>query len=296
MFVAVIFIALAWTFFSVVYAILCSLVVGALVLLMRPEFKRNESMWLEINKKDFDVSEELERFLRAFYHYSEQDIYRAGVTEDQFGSLWTPAYAQYFSGGRNLSGDISVSGIMSGLFTSVGEFSGKMTGSMAPDSMSDLGAVLILQDEHGRSIRVVVPQRQVAEQMFETALSSFTKDEVTSKTLTSLQMLRMSMHLPAKARVTFTSALCILDQVVATCGKPLAERFGVKVYGKEVSPGVVMATALEIEGQRGIFIPTGYIKEVTDKLSEFLGSYRGDVKILLNGQGPFAVKETQPAS
>ena len=57
-----------------------------------------------------------------------------------------------------------------------------------------------------------------------------------------------------------------------------------------------MATALEIEGERGVFIPTGYFKKITDKLSEFLGSYRGDVKMLLDEQGPFAPKETQSAS
>lgn len=292
--IAVILVALAWFLFSPWVSMVCTLGIVALVLKLRPGFNNDMRMWLEINKNDHVVSEKLEEMLRVFYHYSEQDVYHAGVAENQFDSLWVPTYAQYFSGGRSLSGDISVSGNMYGLFASAGEFSGKMTGSMAPDSMSDLGAILILQNEYGQSVRIVVPHRKVAEQMLEAALASFTKDEITSKTLTSLQILRMSLHLPSKACVTFVSALRVLDQIVASCGKPLAERPRVKVYGREVSPGVVMSTALEVEGQRGIFIPTGYIKEVTDKLSEFLGPYRGDIKILLNGQGPFAPKEAQP--
>lgn len=293
--IAVVLIVLACVFFSVWLATLCSVVVGILASKVSQSFKNDERWWLDINKKDYDVSMQLEDMLRAFYHYSEQDIYRAGVVEGQVDSLWAPVYAQYFSGERSLSADVSVSGTMFGLFTSAGELSGKVIGSVAPDSLSDLGAVLILQNEQGRSVRVVVPHRQVAKQMLSTVLDSFNKDNKCFNTLTSQQILRISLHLPAKACVTFVSALHVLDQIVATCGKPLAERSMVKVYGKEVSPGVIMATALEIEGERGIFIPTGYIKEVTDKLAEFLGSYRGDVGMLLDGQGPFAPKETQPA-
>jgi len=296
LFIAVILVALAWFFLWNELAVLCSVVVCVLAWYTRRAFKWDERMWLEINKKDHEVSTQLEEILKTFYAYSEQDIYSAGVTEHQFGSLWSPVFAQYFSGERGLSADVSVAGSIGGLFAATGSLSGKVIGSVAPDSLSDLGAVLILQNEQGQSVRVIIPHRKTAEQMFVAALRSFNKDERILETFTNYHVLRFSIYLPKKACVTFVSALRVLDQVVALCGKPLNERALVRVYGQEVSQGVIMATALEIEGERGVFIPTGYFKKVTDKLSEFLGSYRGDVKMLLDEQGPFAPKETQSAS
>jgi len=296
LFIAVILVALVWFFLWNELAVLCSVVICVLAWYTRRAFELNEKMWLGINRKDHDVSTQLEEILKIFYAYSEQDIFSAGVAEHQFGSLWSPVYAQYFSGERGISADVSVFGSIGGLFAATGSLSGKVVGSVSPDSLSDLGAVIILQNELGQSVRVIIPHRQVAKQMLEKALLSFNEGDRTLRTLTSLRILRLSMYLPAKACATVTSALRVLDQIVALCGKPLDERALVKVYGQEVSPGVIMATALEIEGERGVFIPTGYFKKITDKLSEFLGSYRGDVKMLLDEQGPFAPKETQSAS
>lgn len=291
----VIIVSIAWYFLSSFVAVLVAIILAsALWRAVRPGFKHNEDMWLEINKKDHEVSMQVEDILKTYYHYSEQNIYDAGVAEDRIDSLWTPVYAQYFSGARGLSGDVSVSGIMGGLFGTNGTLSGKVTGSVGPDSLADLGAVIVMQNENGQSIRVVVPHRQVAEQMFAEALRSFNSDENNLRTLTSLRIYRLSALLPAKACVVVTSALGVMDQIIGSIGKPLEERVTVTVYGKEVSPGVIMATALEAGGSRGVFIPTGYFKEVTDKLSEFLGAYRGDVAMLLDGQGPFASKEGQP--
>ncbi|MGB2580731.1 MAG: hypothetical protein WBC83_03475 [Minisyncoccia bacterium] len=292
--VAVILLVLVSIFLPIWLAVLSVIAVVVLAPYVLSGLKRDEKMWLEINKRDHYVSTQLEEILKTFYAYTEQDIYRASVVEIPLEKLWYPRYAQYFSGDRGLSGDVSVSGVMGGLFGASGLLSGKVVGSVGPDSLADLGAVIILQNENGQTIRVVIPHRQVAEQMFAAALRSFNKDEVTFKTLTSLHVLRFSTYLPKKACVTFVSALRVLDKIVASCGEPLDERPVVKVYGQEVSPGVIMATAMEIEGERGVFIPTGYFKEVTDKLSEFLGAYRGDVAMLLDGQGPFAPKKAQP--
>lgn len=289
-----ILIILVCIFLPIWLAVPISIMIGVVASYMRSEFKRDENMWVEINKRDHHVSTQLEDILKTFYAYTEQDIYRAGVVEIPLEQQLSPRYAQYFSGDRGLSGDVSVSGGMGGLFGASGLLSGKVVGSVGPDSLADLGAVVILQNENGQTIRVLIPHRQVAEHMFAAALHSFNKDEVTFKTLTSLHVLRFSTFLPKKACVTFVSALRVLDKIVASCGQPLEERPTIRVYGQEVSPGVVMATALEIEGERGVFIPTGYFKEVTDKLSEFLGAYRGDVAMLLDGQGPFAPKEAQP--
>lgn len=292
--VVVILLILACFFLPIWLIVPSSIVIGVIASYLRSELKRDENMWLEINKRDHHVSAQLEEILKTFYAYTEQDIYRASVVEIPLEQLWYPRYAQYFSGDRGLSGDVSVSGGMGGLFGASGLLSGKVVGSVGPDSLADLGAVIILQNENGQAIRVVIPHRQVAEHMFAAALCSFNKDEVTFKTLTSLHVQRFSTYLPKKACVTFVSALRVLDKIVASCGQPLEARPVIKVYGQEVSPGVIMATALEIEGERGVFIPTGYFKEVTDKLSEFLGAYRGDVAMLLDGQGPFAPKEAQP--
>lgn len=291
--VTLIIIALTWYFFDEWIAALCSVVLGILAWAVIDSLRNDENMWLEINKKDYDVSMQLEDILRTFYHYPDQDIYKAGVAEDKLDSLWKPVYAQYFSGATGLSGDISVSGIMGGLLGTNGTLSGKVVGSVGPESLADLGAVIVMQGENGKSMRVVIPHRQVAEQMFAEALLSFTSDENTLRTLTSLRILRIATLLPTKARTTFTSAMVVLDQIVGSVGKPLEERPLVTVYGKEVGPGIIMATALEVGGERGIFIPTGYIKEVTEKLSGLLGPYRGDVKMLLDGEGPFADTKAQ---
>lgn len=297
MMIAVVLGALMWYFIDVEFiAVLGWIVLAVMAYLVRPQFRRSEQMWFEMNKKDYEVSMQLEELLRTFYHYSEKDIYNAGVTEGQFDSLWTPVYAQYFSGEKGLSADISVSGKMFGVFASSGEFSGKVIGSVAPDSISDFGALLILQNEQGQSVRAVVPHRKVAEQMLSEMLCLFNKNNKGLNTLTSLQIKRMSMYLPPKACVTFVTALRVLDQIVATYGKPVAERSLIRVYGTEISPGVVMATALEIEGECGVFIPTGYIKEISDELEKFLGTYRGEVGMLIEGQGPFVSKEMQLAS
>lgn len=294
--VAVILTALMWYFLEASFLVLGCTVLSVLAWCTWGSLKRNDQMWLELNRTDHEVSIQLEEILKTFYSYTEQDIYRAGVVESQLDHSWYPCYAQYFSGEIGLSASVSVSGLMGGLFGAAGSLSGNVVGSVGPESLADLGAVVIVQNENGQSVRVIVPHRQVAEQMFVSALLSFDKDARTFQTFTSLHVLRFSTYLPRKACSTFPSALRVLDQIVASCGKPLEERSAVKVYGQEVSPGVIMATALEIDGQRGVFIPTGYFKEVTDKLSGFCGAYRGDVGMLLDGQGPFVPKEAQSAS
>lgn len=290
--VAVVIVAGVWYFFGQLPAVLTFVVIGILGYLLYSQFKSSERSWLEINKKDREVSTKVEDILKIFHAYSDVDIYRAGVAEDQLGSLWYTRYAQYFSGERSLSGDFLGMTVSDGILRPTGSFSGKVTGSVGPDSLSDMGAIVIMQNDGGDTLRVIIPQRQIAEKMFAEALLSFCKDEKTFETHTSLHILRLAAHLPKKACCTFISALGVLDQIVVSRGNYPSEQSLIKVYGQEISPGVVLATALEINGERGVFIPTGYFKEVTDKLSELLGTYRGDVKMLLEGEGPFAPKET----
>lgn len=291
-FVEVILIAVVWYFLSVTATVFTSVVIASIVAWALYEFKCNERKWLKINKRDYEVSLQLDEILKTYYHYSKQDIFNAGVAEEKIGSLWTPVYAQYFSGPRELSAYVSVSGLMGGLFGNDGTLSGTTTGSVGPDSLSDLGAVIVMRNEEGQSIRVIVPHRHVAEHMFAEALTSFNSAENTLRTLTSLQIFRMSTLLPARACTIFNSVLGVLDLVVGSVSGSPEERPALTLYGREVSAGVIMATAIEVDGICDIYVPTGYIKEVTDKLSQFLGPYRGDVKMLLDGKGPFATKET----
>lgn len=289
--VAVLAIAVMWYFAGLFPAVLTFVVVGILGYLVYSHLKISEHKWLEINKKDHEVSAEIEGILRTFDKYSVDDIYSAGVTEDQFGPLWYARYAQYFSGERSLSGDVLGMTLSNGILSASGSLSGKVVGSVGPDSISDMGAVVIMQNDRGDILRVVIPQKQIAEKMFTEALLLFCKDEDTFKTHTSLHIMRLAHQLSRKASCTTTSALLVLDQVVASFGNQAGEQSRIKVYGQEVSRGVILATALEINGERGVFIPTSYLKEVTDKLSELLGTYRGDAKMLLRGEGPFAPKK-----
>ena len=64
----------------------------------------------------------------------------------------------------------------------------------------------------------------------------------------------------------------VVDGLDAACELPLTERPQVRVIGRELQPGVVMATALEVSDRRSIFFPSGLFNTLTTRLEPFIGA------------------------
>lgn len=62
----------------------------------------------------------------------------------------------------------------------------------------------------------------------------------------------------------------LLDSLDASCEEPPAERPNVHVVGEMIQEGVMLATALEVDGERSVFLPSGFFRELSEGLRPFL--------------------------
>ena len=63
----------------------------------------------------------------------------------------------------------------------------------------------------------------------------------------------------------------LIDSIDASCEMPLEARPTVKVIGEKIQDGVVIATALEVNGRQEIFLPSGFFQKLLAEVAPVLG-------------------------
>lgn len=185
------------------------------------------------------------------------------VTELALPSAWRPFRVEHFVS-ESLRGTLSGSVRMTGLFTGV--FTGDVQGTSTPNLL-DTSTMLFLQNEQGDTLRVLVPTPKATRQLLAGTIEKILKN-VQRYTFT---------HEAIQAFTMDDAMLCapishpkIVDALDADCGKPVADRRKVAVIGTEIQPGVAVATALEVNGELSVFLPSGFFKELTLKTATVL--------------------------
>lgn len=194
----------------------------------------NTRLTAALNKEqaNYALSLKILELCRTSYYASEKEVRAVGVTEKQYDTLGHPCYMQYLQNKEN---------------------------------SSDMGAMILLRNEHGITTRVIVPNKSEAAYTIRRLVDKFWRNIPSSQfplfggyTMCEIFNLRQILM----RKTSDSLAPNVLDQIAISCDKPYEERSGVRVYGKELEPGVVFATALEFEGILSIFVPTGYVKMI----------------------------------
>jgi len=77
----------------------------------------------------------------------------------------------------------------------------------------------------------------------------------------------------------------LLDTLVLSCEEDLGNRPGIKVKGEEVQPGIIVASELEVEGQKYTYIPSGFFHALFTALKPVLGlKTRADLRTEESGR------------
>jgi hypothetical protein len=70
----------------------------------------------------------------------------------------------------------------------------------------------------------------------------------------------------------------LIDFLDASCEEPFEKRPIVKVWGEKVQEGIVVASALQINGAQKIFWPSGFFSKLISGVSSILEIEKKEIK------------------
>lgn len=156
--------------------------------------------------------------------------------------------------------------------------SGRFTGTLT-SNMLDSSSVLFLENKDGETMRVMLPSPVTSAEMLAQALddwrantgyvneyweSSWERDRDTH--------VSSVIHNFARSK-SWTNVLVhpeIIDVIDASCMKPEDLRPVIRIQGTLIQKGVALATAITVNGDQRIFVPTGFFKQLTGAVQKYL--------------------------
>lgn len=219
-------------------------------------YRRERFSILLENARDYRRAQLLWQALERLTH---PDPELTSVVEKQVGGGWRPFRVEH-----TLSG--SLRGSVGG---------GTFTGSMTPN-LVESSSVLFLQNDAGATLRALLPSQGAAAGMLAAAFqywedkanphylwrSNYQKGTHVSDVLHHFARLgSLPVHL------AYAQAIDMLD---ASCQKPLEERPVVHVKGNLIQDGVAFVSALEINGEPAVLIPTTFFARLTAAVQPYV--------------------------
>lgn len=246
---------LAWTWGAAI--MLAGFAWGLTALFVIRSFRRQQARIIADNEDDYDHSLRLKVILDRFQRTPVSDF---PVVENPVAGRWNVFRVEHFVG---VSGHGSFSGTINFRFASVGDQTSMV---MAPNLL-EASSILFLQS--GRdTMRVLLPNPASIREMVAKTLRFWLKDSASSshvgKLLHEFQLgdnvLIAPLHHPQ-----------LIDRLDLATSSPAAERPDVTVIGQIIQPGVVLASALQVDGRSATFLPSGLFHELAEKFEPYLG-------------------------
>jgi hypothetical protein len=228
-------------------------------------YRKNQASIILQNEADFNRSLQLREGLHRF---KMTDVADYPVAEKGIEGDWKPFRVEHFIS-NSLRGEIVGEIELHGNILFGGILRGTMNGSMkglAVPNLLDASSVLFLKGPSG-TLRVLLSSprttREFLVKMIEHWLAELPKNLHTYKVLQEFSVADDHLLNPI-------SNPQLVDSLDASCDTPITERPSVGVIGEKIQDGVVFATALEVNGTRKIFFPSGFFGELAVHVAPFL--------------------------
>ncbi|MBT6691095.1 hypothetical protein HOB10_02035 [Candidatus Parcubacteria bacterium] len=233
------------------YLMWVGIVVAAIWLLplpfaLRVYFRRRQKTFIQ-NERDYQTAQELRPALQSL---SQQPSDSFAQVEPSVGPELRPFRVEH-----HLS-----SSLRADLRGSHGWWGPRsMRGRAVPDLLDSSTMVFLTNEAGDETLRVLLPSPRATREMLTQTIEAFS-DELPHRSHT--QMALNSFAMGDDLLLSPVTNPQTIDQLNAACDRPLLHRPAVNVIGNELQPGIVLGTALEVDGQTRAFLPTGLFQQL----------------------------------
>jgi|GEM_PF-7116648 len=216
------------------------------------------------NADDFARAHELRDLLKSLCAKSPADF---AVAEQNATGTWKPFRIEHLVSSflrEQITGTISLR------FASHGSFSGSGSGGLVPNLL-DTSSMMFLVGETG-TLRVLVPSPKSTKEMLVRLVEKFMNKAWRKYPFAShvRDVIEEYLEPTNDQYVTPFSHPALLDAIDVASRLPLEERPPVTVSGEYIQDGVLLATAIEFDGKRSVFLPSGFFAQLTESLQPFI--------------------------
>lgn len=226
-----------------------------------PRYRRMRREVLVENALDYRRSRRLARALEQFV---AADVTTFSATEDFIGGAWQPYRVEHTPSGL-ING--SQQGYAStGLF-GTGHYSGALRGTVSPNLL-DTSSAIHLKNAEGATMRAIIPSRTAATAMIASKLEGWRSAAGRSRFWRGYDSELLDTHTSHviqqfASRASLKGSLIhieTIDAIDASCETPIENRPSIWLQGQIIEPGVALVTALTVNDERRVFLPTGFVK------------------------------------
>ncbi|MFA5871816.1 MAG: hypothetical protein WC858_03750 [Parcubacteria group bacterium] len=241
-----------------VYAILTVAVTWPInFVLIRKAWKKGKEKILQQNEIDYVKSLALKSLLEAFV---KPELNEYPVLGNEYQAGWRPFRVEH-----HLSNFLR------------GEMSGKVClvrGMIIPNLLDHSSVIFLKNGEN--TLRVLIPSPRTAKELLVRTLEHWLRE--LPKDSHTYEVLRQ-FAVDDENFVNQLSHPQIIDSLDAACELPFESRPEVIVRGEEIQGGIVLATSMQFNEKAAIFLPSGFFRELTEKIHPFIGTAKEPILI-----------------
>jgi hypothetical protein len=257
--VAIITTVLTADFTFSLYGVLAALAIWLLWgILVGWKWAKNRRKIFSKNQADYESSQKLRSELRTLLATRVSEY---PIPEGEIKGNWKP-FSVAYELSRSLR-EALFDGIDSygkdSLLCRLRELMQKYAGVLAIPNILDTSSELFLNDGE-KTLRVVVPSPRVTRSMLEKIIKRWRNSVNENSHLErALDMFTMGEDV----LLAPISHMQIIDFIKLSSEMPLGQRPSIVVRGELIKDGLALATALEVNGKRYIFLPSGFFQALT---------------------------------
>lgn len=227
------------------------------------------------NVKDYSDSTRLREFLVKLASARTDEF---PVIEEFAEDTWKPFRIEHFVSNSlraEIEGEMKLSGFCFIIASLSGTFSGTLKGETTPN-LIDLSSMLFLKNGD-KTLRVIIPNSRATKEIFIKSMNSLmNNNKKNSHIYRALEEFSFSDENLLEP-VSHPQSIDFLD---SACELPVEARPNVKVKGRIIQRGIILATALEINGKEKIFLPTGFFQELVSNVHVLGGKVVNEQKMI----------------
>lgn len=224
-------------------------------------YQNDRDAILQRNELDFCRSQQLGAALQRFLT-TPVTAYQAAEPVEPVA--WCPFRVEHVMSSTTrgiFAGGLSAAGY------SFGDFRGQQEGRAVPNLL-DASTILFLVNGN-RTLRVLIPSPTGIRELVTQTLRHWFREVVDG---THLGVVLSEFALGDEVLLAPLSHPQLIDRVDAACHDPTEERPVIRVAGRVLQPGIVLASAVTIGCDQATFLPSGMFRELATCLQPYIGS------------------------